>query len=115
MTSLIAQLDLSQLQNAIPNLSARFKFINIPARGAAVEVGPIITDIVVPWVFLIAGILLLFLLILGGYALFLSTGNEEKIKKAQGQVTNALLGFLMLFISYWVVQIVEAVLGITIF
>ena len=47
--------------------------------------------------------------------MMLAANNENDLKKAQGTITNALLGFLMLFISYWVVHIVEAILGITIF
>lgn len=82
--------------------------------GSVKNIGPII-NLVIPYLFVIAGLILLFMLILGGIGMMLSANNENGLKKAQGQITNALLGFLMLFISYWIVQIIEAVLGITIF
>ena len=78
------------------------------------NIGAII-NLALPYLFVIAGLILLFMLILGGIGMMLGANNEAGLKKAQGQISNALLGFLMLFISYWLVQIVEAILGITIF
>jgi len=75
----------------------------------------LIINKIMPYVFVIAGLILLFMLILGGIGMMLGANNEAGLKKAQGQITNALLGFLVLFLAYWLVQIVEAILGITIF
>ncbi len=66
------------------------------------------------YVFILAGILLLFLLISGGFQMMVGASNPKTQENASKTVTNAILGFLILFISYWVVQIVETVLGIAI-
>ena len=66
------------------------------------------------YVYIIAGLLLLFLLISGGFQLMLGA-TDPKAKEAAGKrITNALLGFFILFISYWLVQIVEVIFGISI-
>jgi len=41
--------------------------------------------------------------------------NDPKAKESAGKsITNAVVGFFILFVSYWVIQIVEVVLGISI-
>lgn len=66
------------------------------------------------YVFIFAGILLLFLLISGGFQMMVGASNPKSQESASKTVTNAILGFLILFVSYWIVQIVETVLGISI-
>ena|SRR3989344_9608624 len=76
---------------------------------------PYITYIVwrlVPYFFTVAGILLLLYLLWGGIALMLAKGDPKAIQLAQAKITGALTGFLIVFLSYWIVQIVGLVLGI---
>lgn len=68
-----------------------------------------------PYIFSIAGILLLFYLLAGGFQLLLSGGEPKKIQGAWGKITNALLGFLIIFIAYWVTQLVGQILNIPTF
>lgn len=119
MISLIAQIDWDKVRSEIRAVhNIRDDFLprgGLPGgAGGATRIGDII-NLIIPYVFVIAGLILLFMLIMGGIGMMLSANNEQGLKKANGQITNALLGFLMLFISYWLVQIIEAVLGITIF
>lgn len=108
----LAQIDFFKINSEIlkDHSTMRNEFQNF----GATNIGAII-NLVIPYVFVVAGLILLFMLIIGGIGMMLGANNENAVKKAQGQITNALLGFLMLFISYWIVQIVEAILGITIF
>ena len=71
-----------------------------------------IINSILPFVFIIAGLILFVMLIIGGFTIFTSTGNPEKIKKGQGIITNALIGFLIIFATYWIIQLLEATLGI---
>ncbi len=74
-----------------------------------------ISDIVsqvLAYVFPIAGILVFIYLLYGGFNLMLAAGNEEGIREGKAKITNALIGFLIIFVSYWIVQILEIVLGI---
>ena len=76
-----------------------------------------ITDIfsaLLSYVFVLAGLILFGFLIIGGFGLLTSAGDPEKVKKAQGQITSAVVGFLIIFVSYWLIQILEAVFGLTI-
>ncbi len=77
-------------------------------------VGEIISALL-PYVFIIAGLILFAMLIFGGFELLTSAGNPESVKKAQGRITSALIGFLIIFLAYWLTQILEVIFGITIF
>lgn len=68
-----------------------------------------------PYVFAIAGLILFAFLIMGGFGLLTSGGNPETVKKAQGKITSALVGFLIIFLAYWLTQILEVIFGIKIF
>ena len=77
-------------------------------------IGEIISAIL-PYIFVIAGLILFFLLISSGFELLTSAGNPDTQKKSWAKLTNAFVGFIIIFLAYWLAQIVEAVLGITIF
>ena len=67
-------------------------------------------------IYMIAGVALLVLLIFGGISIILSAGSGDAKKTAQGQkaVTGALVGFLIIFASYWIIQIIQVITGIAI-
>ncbi|MFA5749968.1 MAG: hypothetical protein WC895_01965 [Candidatus Shapirobacteria bacterium] len=77
------------------------------------SIGDVISQFL-PYIYVMAGLILLFMLIMGGIGLMTSAGNPDKIKAGQGKITAALIGFGIIFISYFVVQLVEIILGITI-
>jgi hypothetical protein len=64
----------------------------------------------------IAGIIMLFLMIFGGISVIASAGQDDPQKAAQGKkaVTAAVIGFIIIFISYWIVQIIETITGVQI-
>lgn len=65
-------------------------------------------------VYVLAGILLLVYLIMAGFQM-MTGANDPKAKESAGKsITNAIIGFLILFVSYWLIQILEVVLGISI-
>lgn len=74
-------------------------------------VGSIVSELL-NYVFVIAGLILLVMLVMGGLGLMTAAGNPDKMKAGYGKITNALIGFLIIFISYFVVQLVETILGI---
>ena len=67
-----------------------------------------------PYIYVFAGLILLVMLIMGGLGLMTAAGNADKMKAGYGKITNALIGFLIIFVSYFVVQLVETILGIEI-
>ncbi len=75
------------------------------------NIGDIITKLV-PYFFLAAGVLLLLYLLWGGLSLMLSQGDPKAIEGGKGKITSALIGFIIIFVAYWLVQIVANLLGL---
>lgn len=73
-------------------------------------------SIVLPNVYILAGVILLLLLIGGGFGIIMSAGKGQKEGVAKGQkaVTGALIGFIVIIGSYWLIQIIEIVTGLSI-
>ena len=90
----------------LPSYPSGFKFENA-------KVGDIFSALL-PYIYVIAGLILLVTLVMGGLGLMTAAGNADKMKAGYRKITNALIGFLIIFISYFVVQLVEVVLGIKI-
>ena len=60
----------------------------------------------------IAAVILLFVLISGGYDLINSQGTPEKLKTAQGKITAGLIGFGLLVGSYVIVKLISFIFGL---
>lgn len=67
-----------------------------------------------PYFFIIAGLILFFMLISGGFQLLLSGANPKGAEAGKQRLTAAVIGFLVIFASYWIVQIIEIIFGIKI-
>jgi len=78
-------------------------------------IGSLVT-IVVNTAFVLAGIILLFFFIFGGISIIAGAGkdNPEQAAKGKQAITSALLGFIVVFAAYWIVQLIELVTGIVI-
>lgn len=63
---------------------------------------------------IIAGIALFGFLILGGFDLLTSGGNQESIQKGVNKIVYALVGFIIVLGTYFILQIVELLFGINI-
>jgi len=73
-----------------------------------------IMSALLPYIYVFAGLILLVMLIFGGIGLMTSGGNPDKMKAGYGRITSAVIGFLIIFISYVIVKIVETMLGVAI-
>ncbi len=83
-----------------------FKF-----SGPDATLGTVITS-ALDYVFVIAGLILLFIILGSGFQLMTSAGNEETMANAKKSLTNGAIGFGVVFLSFWIYQIVKAMLGI---
>jgi hypothetical protein len=61
----------------------------------------------------IAGAGMLFFLIAGGIAMVAGAGQDDPQKLEQGKktATSALIGFIVVFASYWIVQLIGEIIG----
>lgn len=57
----------------------------------------------------LAGIILLFVVIWGGYDLILSQGSAEKIKGAKAKITAGIIGFVLLVTSFLLIKLIERI------
>ena len=80
--------------------------------GAGTDTPADILNALIPVIFIIAGLILLFLFVFGGFTIFVSAGNPEKIKKGQGMIVSGLVGFLIIFAAYWIIELLQIPLGI---
>jgi len=59
-----------------------------------------------------AGIVLLFVLISGGYDYIMSQGNADKMKSAQAKITSGIIGFILLIASFLITRLIAAIFGL---
>ena len=80
------------------------------------SIGGLISAIL-PNIYILAGLILLFFLIFGGFMVILGAGesNSERVEKGKKILTGTLIGFLVIFASYWIIQILGIITGIEIF
>jgi succinate dehydrogenase/fumarate reductase cytochrome b subunit len=64
--------------------------------------------------FVLAGLILLFYFILGGIGMISSAGkNDPKAaEQAKATITSAVIGFIVVFTAYWIVELIGKLLGI---
>lgn len=96
-------IDFSKLNKAVG--------LKIGGKTTGITIGDIVTSIV-PILFVIAGLILLFYLIWGGFSLMLSKGDPKAVEAAKGRITNAIIGFVIIFVAYWLVQLLGLVFGV---
>ena len=65
-------------------------------------------------VLVVASLVAFFFLVLGGIKWVTSGGDKEQTQKAQGQITAALVGLVIVFSAWAILRLVEAFFGISI-
>ncbi len=71
-----------------------------------------VVSALIKYFFPIAGLILLLFLLYGGYLFMFSRGDPKAIEKAKGIITTAIIGFVIVFVAFWIVQIVGTILGL---
>ncbi|HTK03152.1 MAG TPA: hypothetical protein VL401_00035 [Alphaproteobacteria bacterium] len=85
---------------------SRFPFQNLESISSAVTLFLNIS-------FVLAGLILLFFFILGGIGMISSAGkNDPKAaEQAKATITSAVIGFVVVFASYWIVKLIGSLVG----
>ncbi|MDD3532382.1 MAG: hypothetical protein PHW57_03595 [Candidatus Shapirobacteria bacterium] len=101
------------------NLGEAFKIAPDKGIGQATQFQSLgnLLSAILPNVYVVSGLILLFFLIFGGLAVILGAGkgDQEQVEKGKKVLTGTLVGFLVIFASYWIVQILEILTGVKIF
>lgn len=64
------------------------------------------------YVFPLAGMAMLIFLILGGFQIMTSAGNPKNLEEGRNKITYAIIGFVIIFMAFWIVEIVARILGL---
>lgn len=96
----------SRLYQAIQSGRGLFSF------SSSLTLGEIVSNALVI-IFPIAGLVLLLMLIYGGYNLMFSAGDPKKAQASKEIITTSLIGFAIIFIAFWLTIVVGRILGIT--
>jgi Type IV secretion system pilin len=63
------------------------------------------------WILGIVGAVALLFFVYGGFVFILSAGNEEKVKEGKTILMNAIIGLVIVFASYLIIQFSAGLLG----
>jgi hypothetical protein len=65
-------------------------------------------------VLVVAGIVLLFMFLLGGFGMIAGAGkgDPKQLEQARQTMTSAILGFVIVFLSYWIVKLILGIFGL---
>jgi uncharacterized membrane protein len=106
----MAAIDFNTIFNSL-NSNGTFKD-NTPIKiGPNTNITSIVTALL-PYIFTVSGLALLVYLIIGGISFMTAGSDPKQVETAKAKITSALIGFVIVFISYWIVQLVGIVFNI---
>ena len=73
-----------------------------------------IVNVVVRNSFVAAGVISFILLIFGAFQIIVAAGDAKKMEKAQSIITSSVVGLLVVVGSFWIIQIIQRITGISI-
>lgn len=95
------------------NLGDRLIFQGSGADSTYSNAGDLINAIL-PNVYVAAGLVLFFMFILGGFNVISGASDSHKMEEGKKTITFAIMGLLVVFGSYWIIQIIQVVTGLEI-
>lgn len=63
-------------------------------------------------VYVLTGIVLFFMIVIGGVGMIANAGNAEKQKQSSQTLSSAVIGFVIMLAAYWIVKILEIITGL---
>jgi len=71
-----------------------------------------LVSVLIPYIFGITGIILLLMIVFSGFQMLTSAGDPKAMEAGQKRLVNAIIGFVVIFLSFWIVKFVGQILGI---
>ena len=75
------------------------------------NLGDLISTLI-PYIFGITGFILLIMIVFSGFQMLTSAGNPKAMESGQKRLINAIIGFVIIFLAYWLVKFAGQMLGI---
>lgn len=95
------------------NLGDKLLFQGSTAKSTYSGAGSLINNIL-PNVYIAGGLIIFFMILFGGFTIIANAGKPDKIADGTKTITSAIIGLLVLFGSYWIIQIIQVVTGVPI-
>lgn len=91
-------------QSFLGNQVGKFQDINIVSSAVTVFLNI---------AFVVAGVILLFYFLLGGWGLISSAGKSDPkaLEQAKASLTTGVLGLVIVILAYWIVQLILSLIG----
>ncbi len=64
------------------------------------------------FLFPLSGIILFGIIIISGFQLLTSAGDPKAMEKAKQRLTWGIIGFVVIFVAFWLMKVLEFLLGI---
>lgn len=74
-----------------------------------------LVNVIIRNAYVLAGIISFLLLVFGGFGVILAagSGDTKQLEKGKQTITYAILGLILVVTSYWIVQIIEKITGLS--
>lgn len=69
---------------------------------------------VLEFAFPIAGLILFIMILWGGFEIIVQSAGKKSVEAGRQRITAAIIGFMLLFSSYWIIVLIEQLFGIRI-
>ena len=79
--------------------------------GEKITIGSILSS-ALPFIFIFAGIGLFLMILAAGFNFLTSAGDAKKLDQGKQRLTYAVVGFIVIFSAFWLVQIFGAMFGL---
>lgn len=73
-----------------------------------------IISYLLPFLFTLAGLILFVMIIWGGFEMLTGAADPKKQEAGKQRITAGIIGFLIIFASYWLAQLLQTIFGISI-
>lgn len=73
-----------------------------------------LTNKLLPIAITAAGLVLFGMLVFGGFTMLAGAADKESQEKGKKMITSALTGFVIIFVAYWLAQILQVIFKVNI-
>ncbi len=100
------------------NIGEAFKINGNKGIGEATgydSIGTFLSTAIIPNVMMVANIILFIMIFVSGFSVISSAGNPDKNKNAKAILTASIIGFVIIFAAYWIMEALGIIMGYDLF
>jgi len=106
--------DLTGIEGVFGKVQPPNSLLSLTVSGGAAGISLFLSNIV-QLIFIVAGIIFLFMVIIGAVQWILSGGDKEAVGNARKRITHAIIGIVLLSLVFVIVKLVGQITGFTFF